>query len=99
MHSLDKTMKENKIVLPRLAGVVIQRTRDAKRARYASEFKDAKAKGLTASFFKDFLIVGMDGIPHVAVTDILRGREIVCPSIGAAMGFIQAKLFHQGYLV
>lgn len=28
-----------------------------------------------------------------------RGREIVCPSIGAAMGFIQAKLFHQGYLV
>lgn len=92
-------MRENQVQHHRLAGVVIQRARDARRSLWAAEFQDAKEKGLAASFFKDYFIIGIDGLPHVVITNILNGREKVCPSIGAAMGFIQGKLFVAGQLI
>jgi len=98
MHSLDRTMQEKRFIPNRLAGVVIQKTRDAKRKKWMHEFEDAKAKGFPASFFKDFLVIGFDVVPHVVVIDLLNEREKVCCSIGAAMGYMQGKVFDREHL-
>lgn len=99
MHNLDRMMQQKKIVPHYLAGVWIQKTRDAKRVKWLAEFQDAQARGYRTSFFKDFLILRIPGLPHLIVTDILNGHEKICPSIGAAMGHIQEKTFRCTYLM
>lgn len=91
-------MRQKRIVPHPLTGVQIQKARDQRRILRFAEVSEARSKGLPVSFFKDFMVIGCDLVPHVVVTDLITNREIVCRSIGAAMGYMQGKVFDRGHV-
>lgn len=97
-HNLDTVMKNKKIILHRLHGVQLQHKWDEGRKGWKPAYESAKRQGLTASFFKQFLVVEIHP-SAVMVFDVVNGATKRCGSIGAAMGHMQGRLFRAGYLL